>query len=178
MKDQRPMRVAIAGLGTVGTGVIRLLDTNRDLIARRAGRPIEVCAISARDRFKDRGFDVSRFLWVDDMMELVRREDVDVVVELIGGSDGPALALARAALDAGKPLVTANKAMLAHHGLDLAKRAERTGIPLKYEAAVAGGIPVIKGLREGAAANEISRVYGTLNGTCNFILTTMEKEGR
>jgi len=178
MEEQRPMRVAIAGLGTVGTGVIRLLDTNRELIMRRAGRPIEVCAISARDRYKDRGVDISRFVWVDDMMELVRREDIDVVIELVGGSDGPALALARAALGAGKPLVTANKAMLAHHGLDLALLAESAGIPLKYEAAVAGGIPVIKGLREGAAANEISRVYGILNGTCNYILTTMEKEGR
>ncbi len=172
------MRVAVVGLGTVGTGVIRLLDANRDLIARRAGRPIEVRAVNARDRNRDRGVDISRFDWVDDMMELARRDDIDVVVELIGGSDGPALALARAALEAGKPLVTANKAMLAHHGLALAGLAEKSGIPLKYEAAVAGGIPVIKGLREGAAANEISRVYGILNGTCNYILTTMEKEGR
>ena len=178
MEEQRPMRIAIAGLGTVGTGVIRLLDANRELITRRARRPIEVCAISARDRHKDRGVDISRFDWVDDMMELVRRDDVDAVVELIGGSDGPALALARAALNAGKPLVTANKAMLAHHGLDLAQLAEKAGIPLKYEAAVAGGIPVIKGLREGAAANEISRVYGILNGTCNYILTTMAEAGR
>ncbi|MBP6112672.1 MAG: homoserine dehydrogenase, partial [Sphingobium sp.] len=172
------MRVAIVGLGTVGIGVIRLLDANSELIARRAGRRIEVRAVNARDRERDRGVDISRFDWVDDMMELARRDDIDVVVELIGGSDGPALALARAVLSAGKPLVTANKAMLAHHGLDLAKLAEQSGIPLKYEAAVAGGIPVIKGLREGAAANEISRVYGILNGTCNYILTTMEREGR
>jgi homoserine dehydrogenase len=178
MQDHKPMRVAVVGLGTVGTGVIRLLDANRDLIARRAGRPIEVRAVNARDRNRDRGVDISRFDWVDDRMELARRDDIDVVVELIGGSDGPALALARAALEAGKPLVTANKAMLAHHGLALAGLAEKSGIPLKYEAAVAGGIPVIKGLREGAAANEISRVYGILNGTCNYILTTMEKEGR
>lgn len=178
MQNQTPMRVAIVGLGTVGTGVIRLLDTNAELIARRAGRPIEVRAVSARERNKDRGIDMSRFQWADDMMELARRNDIDVIVELIGGSDGPALALARAALDAGKPLVTANKAMLAHHGLALAELAEKAGIPLKYEAAVAGGIPVIKGLREGAAANEIKRVYGILNGTCNYILTTMEKEGR
>lgn len=178
MQNQRPMRVAIVGLGTVGIGVIKLLDANRDLIARRAGRPIEVHAVNARDRNRDRGVDISRFDWVDDMMELATREDIDVVVELIGGSDGPSLALARAALGAGKPLVTANKAMLAHHGLALAELAEKSGIPLKYEAAVAGGIPVIKGLREGAAANEIGRVYGILNGTCNYILTTMEKEGR
>lgn len=172
------MRVAVVGLGTVGRGVIRLLETNKALITRRAGRPIVVTAVSARDRNKDRGIDISGFAWVDDMNELAQREDVDVVVELVGGSDGPALALARAALAAGKPLVTANKAMLAHHGMDLAGLAENARIPLKYEAAVAGGIPVVKGLREGAAANDISRVYGILNGTCNYILTTMEKDGR
>ncbi|MCK0530206.1 homoserine dehydrogenase [Sphingobium agri] len=173
-----PLRVALVGLGTVGGGVIRLLQTNADLIARRAGCPIQIVAISARDRNKDRGVDLSPYEWVDDMTTLPGREDVDVVVELIGGADGPALTLARQCLAAGKPFVTANKAMLAHHGLDLAALAEKAGIALKYEAAVAGGIPVIKGLREGAAANEISRVYGILNGTCNYILTTMEKEGR
>ena len=122
MQNQRPMRVAIVGLGTVGIGVIKLLDANRDLIARRAGRPIEVHAVNARDRNRDRGVDISRFDWVDDIMELATRDDIDVVVELIGGSDGPSLALARAALGAGKPLVTANKAMLAHHGLALEVR--------------------------------------------------------
>ena len=172
------MRVALIGLGTVGTGVLRVLETNGALIARRAGRPIEVVAVSARDRNKDRGVDISGFDWVDDMMELPQRDDIDVIVELVGGSDGPALALSRATLSAGKPLVTANKAMLAHHGLALAELAEKAGIPLKYEAAVAGGIPVIKGLREGAAANEISRVYGILNGTCNYILSTMEQDRR
>lgn len=178
MVEQRPLRLGIVGLGTVGGGVIRLLETNRELITRRAGRPIEVVAISARDRTKDRGIDLSQYAWVDDMQELALRPDVDVVVELVGGSDGPALTLARATLSAGKPFVTANKAMLAHHGLALAALAEKSGVALKYEAAVAGGIPVIKGLREGAAANEISRVYGILNGTCNYILTTMEAEGR
>lgn len=173
-----PLRVALVGLGTVGGGVIRVLDANADLIARRAGCPIQVTTISARDRTKDRGVDLSRFEWVDDMTTLAGREDIDVVVELIGGADGPALTLARQCLAAGKPFVTANKAMLAHHGLDLARLAEKAGIALKYEAAVAGGIPVIKGLREGAAANEIARVYGILNGTCNYILTTMEKAGR
>lgn len=171
------LRVALAGLGTVGGGVIRVLDANRDLIARRAGRPIEIVAVSARDRTKDRGVDLSRFDWVDDTTRLAEAS-ADVVVELIGGSDGPALALARAALGAGKGLVTANKAMLAHHGLELAAAAESGGAALKFEAAVAGGIPVIKGLREGAAANVIQRVYGILNGTCNFILSKMEAEGR
>ena len=175
MTERRPLRVAIIGLGTVGGGVIRLLQTNGALIARRAGTPIEVAAISARDRTKDRGVDLSPYEWVDDMTTLATRDDIDAVVELIGGADGPALTLARQCLAAGKPFVTANKAMLAHHGLDLAQIAEKAGVALKYEAAVAGGIPVIKGLREGAAANEIGRVYGILNGTCNYILTTMEK---
>jgi homoserine dehydrogenase len=170
-----PLRVALVGLGTVGGGVIRLLQTNADLIARRAGCPIQIVAISARDRNKDRGVDLSPYEWVDDMTTLATRDDIDVVVELIGGADGPALTLARQCLSVGKPFVTANKAMLAHHGLDLAALAEKAGVALKYEAAVAGGIPVIKGMREGAAANEISRVYGILNGTCNYILTTMEK---
>ncbi|MFL0417170.1 homoserine dehydrogenase [Sphingomonas sp. 179-I 2A4 NHS] len=171
------LRVALAGLGTVGGGVIRVLETNRELITRRAGRPIEIVAVSARDRSKDRGVDISGYEWVDDTTALARC-DADVVVELVGGADGPALALARATLGAGKGLVTANKAMLAHHGLELAEAAEAAGAPLKFEAAVAGGIPVIKGLREGAAANAIARVYGILNGTCNFILSKMEAEGR
>ena len=178
MTKSKPLRVALAGLGTVGGGVIRLLDANRDLIARRAGREIEVVAVSARDRSKDRGIDLSRFAWVDDTSALAAYEDADVVVELIGGSDGPALTLARASLKAGRGFVTANKAMLAHHGLELAQAAEDAGVPLKFEAAVAGGIPVVKGLREGAAANEIASVYGILNGTCNFILSKMEAEGR
>ena len=148
-----PLRIAIAGLGTVGAGVIRLLNTNRDLIAARAGRAIEVVAVSARDRSLDRGVDLSGYAWEDDMTELAGREDVDVMVELVGGSDGPALAASRAALKAGKGLVTANKAMIAHHGLALAELAEAAGVPLKFEAAVAGGIPVVKGLREGTSAN-------------------------
>jgi homoserine dehydrogenase len=171
------LRVALAGLGTVGGGVIRVLNANRELIARRAGRPIEVVAVSARDRGKDRGVDLSRFAWIDDTAALAEHH-ADVVVELIGGSDGPALTLARRTLAAGKSLVTANKAMLAHHGLELAEAAERARVALKFEAAVAGGVPVIKGLREGAAANEIARVSGILNGTCNFILSKMEAEGR
>ena len=171
------LRVALAGLGTVGGGVIRVLDENRELITRRAGRAIEVVAVSARDRGKDRGVDLSRFQWIDDTAAMAEA-DADVVVELIGGSDGPALALARRTLGAGRSFVTANKAMLAHHGLELARGAEAAGVALKFEAAVAGGIPVIKGLREGAAANAIGRVYGILNGTCNFILSKMEAEGR
>ncbi len=174
----QPLRVALAGLGTVGAGVIKLIEANRALVERRAGRAIKVVAVTARDRDRDRGIDLSAIDWVDDALALVQRDDVDVIVEVIGGADGPALTLARAALTAGKPFVTANKAMIAHHGLELAGAAESAGVAFKYEAAVAGGIPVIKGLREGAAANEIGRVYGILNGTCNYILSTMEKEGR
>jgi len=172
-----PLKIGLAGLGTVGAGVVKLLDANAALIARRAGRAIIVTAVSARDQARERGVDLARFAWVDDATALAARDDVDVVVELVGGADGPALTLARTTLGLGKPFVTANKAMLAHHGLALAALAEGQGAPLKFEAAVAGGIPVIKGLREGAAANALSRVYGILNGTCNYILTRMEKEG-
>ena len=171
------LKVALAGLGTVGVGVVKLLDANRDLITRRAGRPIEIAAVAARDRGRDRGLDTSSFAWAD-TQALATLQGVDVVAELIGGSDGPALDLARATIANGRAFVTANKAMMAHHGLELAAEAEAAGVALKYEAAVAGGIPVIKGLREGAAANEIGSVYGILNGTCNYILTTMEAEGR
>ena len=173
-----PLNIALAGLGTVGTGVVRLIETNAELIARRARRPIRIAAVSARDRTKDRGVDLSRYEWEDDPAALAARSDVDVVVEMVGGSDGPALALARGAIGQGKGLVTANKAMIAHHGLELASAAEKAGVALKFEAAVAGGIPVIKGLSEGAAANAIERVYGILNGTCNYILSTMEDTGR
>jgi homoserine dehydrogenase len=172
-----PLRIALAGLGTVGTGVIRLIEENNALIARRAGRKIEIAAVTARDRSKDRGVDLSGYRWVDDMGELATAGDVDVVVELVGGSDGPALTLARETLSNGRALVTANKAMIAHHGAELAALAEGRNAALKFEAAVAGGIPVIQGLRDGAAANRIDRVYGILNGTCNFILSTMEREG-
>lgn len=174
----QPLNIALAGLGTVGSGVIRLVETNAELIARRARRPIRITAVSARDRSKDRGIDLSPYAWEDDPIAMAARDDVDVVVELVGGSDGPALTLARSTIAEGKALVTANKAMIAHHGLELAEAAERSGSPLKFEAAVAGGIPVIKGLSEGAAANAFERIYGILNGTCNYILTTMGDTGR
>jgi homoserine dehydrogenase len=173
-----PLRIALAGLGTVGAGVIRLLEANAVLLARRAGRELTITAVSARDRTKPRGVDIAGYAWEDDMTAMAGRPDVDVVVELVGGSDGPALTLARRTLGQGKSLVTANKAMIAHHGAELAAAAEYARVALKFEAAVAGGIPVIKGLREGAAANAIERVYGILNGTCNFILSTMESTGR
>jgi len=174
----RPYSVAIAGLGTVGGGVLKLLRDNADVVAARAGRPIAVTAVSARDRSKDRGVSLAGLRWYEDPVALAADPGIDVVVELIGGSDGPARALAEAAIAAGKPLVTANKALLAVRGAELAASAEERGVPLAFEAAVAGGIPVIKALREGLAGNRISRIAGILNGTCNYILTQMRERGR
>ena len=173
-----PLSVAIAGLGTVGGGVLKLLRDNADVIAARAGRSIAVTAVSARDRTKDRGVSLSGLRWYEDPVALATDSGVDVVVELIGGAEGPARSLAEAAIAAGKPLVTANKAMLAVHGAALAAAAEHYNVPLGFEAAVAGGIPVIKALREGLAGNRIFRLAGILNGTCNYILTQMRERGR
>ena len=172
-----PLKLGVAGLGTVGAGLLNLLRANADVIAARAGRSIEVTAVSARDRSRDRGVDVSGLRWHEDAVALAADPDVDVIVELVGGSEGPARALVEAALNAGKPVVTANKALLATHGAALASLAEARGVPLAYEAAVAGGIPAIKALREGLAGNRISRVAGILNGTCNYILTEMRVKG-
>jgi homoserine dehydrogenase len=174
----RPLAIGVAGLGTVGAGVLKLLRDNAGLIAARAGRPIAVTAVAARDRGRDRGVPLDGLRWYEDPVALAADGTLDVVVELIGGSDGPAKALVEAALAAGKPVVTANKALLALHGASLAEQAEATQVALAFEAAVAGGIPAIKGLREGLAANRISRVTGILNGTCNYILTCMRDQGR
>ena len=173
-----PLSIGVAGLGTVGTGVLRLLTANDDLISARAGRPIRVVAVSARDRARDRGIDLSGIRWHTDAVALADDPAVDVVVETIGGADGTARALVEAALKAGRPVVTANKALLAVHGGALAAIAERTGVALAFEAAVAGGIPVVKALREGLAGNRLSAVAGILNGTCNYILTVMREQGR
>ena len=175
---QGPLRLGIAGLGTVGAAVLRLLAQNGRLLAERAGREISVTAVSARQRGRDRGVDLKRLRWYDDPLALAADPDVDLVVELIGGADGAALALCRAALEAGKPVVTANKALLAHHGAELAHLAEANGVTIGFEAAVAGGIPIVKTLREALVGNRISRVYGILNGTCNHVLTTMRESGR
>jgi homoserine dehydrogenase len=174
----RPLSVALAGLGTVGGGVLKLLRDNADIVSARAGRPIAVTAVAARDRSKDRGVSLSGLRWYDDPVALAADPAIDVVVELIGGADGPARALVESAIAAGKPVVTANKAMLAVHGASLAALSEDRGVPLAFEAAVAGGIPVIKALREGLAGNRISRIAGILNGTCNYILTQMRERGR
>ncbi|MCS6890417.1 MAG: homoserine dehydrogenase [Rhodovarius sp.] len=173
----RPLAVGVAGLGTVGAGVLRLLAENAELIAARAGRPIAVTAVSARDRLKDRGVPLSGLRWYVDAAARAEDAGVDVVVETIGGAEGAARRLVEAALAAGKPVVTANKALLALHGRQLGAMAESRGVPLAFEAAVAGGIPAIKALREGLAANRIRRVAGILNGTCNHILTEMRVRG-
>jgi len=172
------LRIGVAGLGTVGAEVVRLLEAERDVLARRCGRPLEVAAVSARDRTRERGIDISGARWYDSAVDLAAADEVDVVVELIGGADGVALDIADAAITAGKALVTANKALIAHHGTALTEAAEKAGAALCFEAAVAGGIPVLKVLREGLAANRLTRVYGILNGTCNYILTEMERTGR
>ena len=170
----KPLRLGIAGLGTVGIGVVRIIRQQGALLTARTGRKIEISAVSARSRDKDRGVNLSAYAWEDDPVDLATRADVDVFVELMGGDSGPAKAATEAALHAGKDVVTANKAMLALHGQSLAELAEANGCNLRYEAAVAGGIPVIKALTEGLAGNEITRVLGVMNGTCNYILTRME----
>ena len=172
-----PLRLGIAGLGTVGTGVVKIVRQKANLLAERAGRPVVITAVSARSRDKDRGINIKDYAWEDDPVALAQRDDVDVFVELMGGSDGPAKAATEAAIAAGKDVVTANKALLAHHGHALAIAAENAGHVIRFEADVAGGIPVIKALTEGLAGNEMTRVMGVMNGTCNYILTRMQSAG-
>ncbi len=173
-----PIRIAIAGLGTVGAEVAQLLTERRDLIAARCGRPVDLAAVSARDPKRDRGVDLSGCAWFDDAAAMAREADVDVVLELIGGEDGIAKSICENAISSGRHVVTANKALLAVHGTALARQAEGAAVALGYEAAVAGGIPVIKALREGFVGNRIESIHGILNGTCNYILTTMRETGR
>jgi homoserine dehydrogenase len=173
-----PLRIAIAGLGTVGAGTLQLLQRQAEPLAIRAGRPLAVVAASARDRGRDRGADLSAARWYDDAAALAADPAVDVVVELIGGADGIGRQVVETALAHKKHVVTANKALMAEHGTALAAKAEAAGVALAFEAAVAGGIPIIKTLREGLAGNRLSRVYGILNGTTNYILTTMRETGR
>ena len=169
-----PLRLGIAGLGTVGTGVIKIVQGRAELLRARSGRMIEISAVSARSRGKERDVHLSGYAWEDDPVALAKRDDVDVFVELIGGEDGPAKAAVEAAIATGKHVVSANKAMLALHGQAMAEAAEAAGVNLRFEAAVAGGIPVIKALAEGLAGNRITRIMGVMNGTCNYILTRME----
>ncbi len=171
------LRLGVAGLGTVGAALLRSIETKGGLLAARAGRPLEIAAVCARDRHRERGIDLASARWFDDPVKLAAEAGIDVFVELVGGSDGAALDAVRAALIRGLPVVTANKALLAHHGVALAKLAHRKNAVIAFEAAVAGGIPIVKTLREALRGNTVSRVYGILNGTCNYILTRMEREG-
>ena len=172
-----PLRVGIAGLGVVGGEVARQLCHNGVTLAAVAGRELVLTVVSARSRNADRGFDMAGIDWVDDARDIAGRDDVDIVIEMIGGEEGVALDLATGALQSGKHVITANKALLAHHGTMLAELAEAHGVGLMFEAAIAGGIPAVKALREGLAGNSVKRVSGILNGTCNYILTRMEKTG-
>jgi homoserine dehydrogenase len=173
----QPLRLGVAGLGTVGAGLLHLLEVNGERIGASLGRQIKVVAVSARTRSKDRGVGLAGVRWVSDAAKLAVDPEIDVLVELIGGAEGIARTAVEAALGAGKHVVTANKALLAHHGVALGRLAESKGVALNFEAAVAGGIPVIKTMREALVGNNVRRVYGILNGTCNYILTRMQEEG-
>lgn len=172
------LQIAIAGLGTVGVGTFKILQEKAALLERRSGRTVKVTAVSSRDKSRDRGIDTSNVAWEEDARKLCTRDDVDLVVEVIGGADGIAYDVCKSALENGKHVVTANKALIAKHGVELATIAEKNNVHLAFEAAVAGGIPILKALREGLAANEFRHIVGILNGTCNYILTTMEETGR
>ncbi|MBO1023642.1 MULTISPECIES: homoserine dehydrogenase [Brucella/Ochrobactrum group] len=171
------LRIGVAGLGTVGASVLRILRDKAEMLTRQCGKQVTVTAVSARDRTRDRGVDLGGIEWFDDPIELAKSANIDVFVELIGGDEGAARSAVEAALRAGHHVVTANKALLAKHGVALAKIAEDKGVLLNFEAAVAGGIPVIKAMRESLTGNTVSRVYGIMNGTCNYILTRMWEEG-
>jgi homoserine dehydrogenase len=174
---EAPLRIGVAGLGNVGATLVRIIQKDGEELTRKLGRKITVTAVCARSRSRDRGIETADLKWFDDPVALAKSDDIDLFVELIGGEDGPALAAVKAALEIGRPVVTANKALLARHGVTLARIAEESGSQLGFEAAVAGGIPVIKTLREGLGSARIARVYGIMNGTCNYILTRMGNEG-
>ena len=175
---KEPFRIGVAGLGTVGVGVVKILQENATTISQRTGRDIEIISVIAGNKNKDRGIDISSYEWADSLQAMAKDDRLDVIVELVGGSDGDIKDMVETALASGKHVVTANKALLAHHGYDLAKLAEKNNVTICYEAAVAGGVPIIKTLREGLAANQINSIYGILNGTCNYILTEMRETGR
>ena len=171
-----PLKVGVAGLGTVGAALVAQVAHQRAALAVRCGREIEIAAVSARSRSKDRGVDLRKAKWFGDPVELAQAPEIDVFVELMGGAGEPARRGVEAALSSGKSVVTANKALLAKHGVKLAGLAERHHVALNFEAAVGGAIPIVKTLREGMAGNSFERIYGILNGTCNYILTRMEED--
>jgi homoserine dehydrogenase len=172
-----PLKVGIAGLGTVGAEVVRLIENESRALSARCGRAVRVVAVTARSKAKKRAVDLRGIAWAKNPQALAEDPDVDCFVELMGGAGDPAFSAIEAALKSGKSVVTANKALIARHGLRLAHAAEKHGGALNFEAAVGAAIPVIKTLREGLAGTGINRVYGILNGTCNYILTRMEQEG-
>ena len=172
-----PLKVGIAGLGTVGAEVVRQIESQSRILSARCGRGVRVVAVTARSKAKKRGLNLRGVAWAKSPLALAGDPSIDCFVELMGGSGEPALSAIEAALRNGKSVVTANKALIAKHGSRLAALAEKHGGALNYEAAVGAAIPVIKTLREGLAATGINRVYGILNGTCNYILTRMEREG-
>jgi homoserine dehydrogenase len=171
------LKVGIAGLGTVGAEVVRLIEQQSRTLSLRSGRGVRVVAVTARSKAKKRGLDLHGIAWAKNPLELANDPSIDCFVELMGGAGEPALSAIEAALKAGKSVVTANKALIARHGLKLAKAAERFGGALNFEAAVGAAIPVVKTLREGLTGTSVNRIYGILNGTCNYILTRMEQEG-
>lgn len=177
-EPSKPFHVGLVGLGTVGVGVVKMLEQNATLIEARAGRPIKIISVTASSKSKDRGVDLSNYDWVDDAQDMCGDGRLDAIIEMVGGSEGFAKDLVEGALMSGKHVVTANKALLAEHGVSLSQMAEHHGVYLCYEAAIAGGIPIVKSIREGLAGNQINSVYGILNGTCNYILTEMRETGR
>ena len=176
MKNQS-INIGIAGLGTVGTGVIKILNENRALLTEKTGKNFQIKAVSAKNRNKLREIDLNEIAWIDNPSDLAKRDDIDIIVEVIGGSNDPSKTLVEKALQNGKHVVTANKALLAMHGHSLALIAEKSQVALRFEAAVAGGVPIIKTLTEGLSSNSIQRIAGVMNGTCNYILTRMETTG-
>ncbi|MCG5536117.1 homoserine dehydrogenase [Ectothiorhodospira mobilis] len=173
----KPVKIGLLGLGTVGGGTVRVLTRNRDEITRRAGRGIEIIAAAARNLDSLGDLDTTGMRLTEDAFEVVEDPEVEVIVELIGGLS-PARELVLRAIDQGKHVVTANKALIAHHGNEIFQRAQEKGVMVAFEAAVAGGIPIIKAIREGLAGNRIEWLAGIINGTANFILTEMRDKGR
>ncbi len=174
----KPLKIGIAGLGTIGGGTFKLLTEQAEIIEHRSGRAVRLVAVADPDASRMKEAEKTGIRCYADALPMAADDDVDVVVELIGGSEGIAKKLCEAAIKNAKHVVTANKALVAHHGTALARAAEAAGVTFAYEAAVAGGIPIIKSLREGLAGNSLGRVYGILNGTCNFILSAMSEQGR
>lgn len=169
------LRLGIAGLGHVGCGLIKLVERQDEL---RLPDGVTIAGVTARTKGQTRAVDVSAYRWFEDAVSLATDPDVDVFVELIGGSDGVAKAAVEAALRAGKPVVTANKALIAHHGAALSALAVERGVDLLFEAAVAGGVPIVRALRDSLSGVKVTRVSGILNGTCNFLTTQMLASGR